>query len=43
MGQVELNLEWTNVTSLLDQIAGIAQVQVSSSPRLEFLISGGAK
>src|SRR6202795_4850583 len=28
--QAELNLEWTNVTSLLDGIAGIAQVQIGN-------------
>jgi membrane fusion protein (multidrug efflux system) len=28
--QAELNLEWTNVTSLVDGIAGIAQVQIGN-------------
>jgi len=28
--QAELNLEWTRVTSLVDGIAGIAQVQIGN-------------
>jgi len=30
MEQAELNLEWTKVTSLVDGIAGIAQVQIGN-------------
>jgi RND family efflux transporter MFP subunit len=30
VGQAELNLEWTKVTSLVDGIAGIAQVQIGN-------------